>query len=139
MAQQHYGNHKRFYPPFHFFTIPLTVLGLCFAIYSYVAIPTIITGLIVLAFFLIAIVAIMARMFALKAQDRAARAEEKLRYFILSGKTFPSELGMRQTLALRFASDEEFLALVDRTVTEKLSPDEIKKAIKSWRGDYHRL
>jgi len=136
---QHYGNHKRFYPPFHFFTVPLAVLGLGFAIYSCIAIPTIITGLLVLAFFLIAIIAVMARMFALKAQDRAARAEEKLRYYMLAGKAFPDELRMGQILALRFAGDEEYLALTDRAVSEKLSPDEIKKAIKNWRGDYHRI
>ena len=136
---QHYGNHKRFYPPFHFFTIPLAILGLGFAIYSCIAIPTIITGLLVLAFFLIIIIAVMARMFALKAQDRAARAEEKLRYYILSGKAFPDELKIGQILALRFASDEEYLALVDKAVADKLSPDEIKKTIKNWRGDYHRI
>ncbi len=136
---QHYGNHKRFYPPFHFFAIPLAILGLGFAIYSCIAIPTIITGLLVLAFFLIAIIAVMARMFALKAQDRAARAEEKLRYYILAGKAFPVELMMGQILALRFAGDEEYLALVDKTLSEKLSPGEIKKAIKNWRGDYHRI
>ncbi|WP_029284228.1 DUF6526 family protein [Pedobacter sp. R20-19] len=136
---QNYANHKRFYPLFHFFTIPITILGLGLAIYSFVAIPTIITGLIVLAFFLIAIVAVMARMFSLKAQDRAVRAEEKLRYFILAGKIFPSELGLGQTLALRFASDDEYLAVVDKAVSEKLSSDEIKKAIKNWRGDYHRI
>ncbi|TBO40001.1 DUF6526 family protein [Pedobacter kyonggii] len=136
---QHYGNHKRFYPPFHFFTIPLAILGLGFAIYSCIAIPTIITGLLVLAFFLIAIIAVMARMFALKAQDRAARAEEKLRYYILTGKALPSELRMGQIMALRFAGDEEFIALVDKTVVDKLSPDEIKKTIKNWRGDYHRI
>jgi hypothetical protein len=136
---QHYGNHKRFYPPFHFFTIPLTILGLGFAIYSCIAIPTIITGLLVLAFFLIAIIAVMARMFALKAQDRAARAEEKLRYYIIAGKAFPGGLKIGQILALRFASDEEYLALVDKAVADKLSPDEIKKAIKNWRGDYHRI
>jgi hypothetical protein len=136
---QHYGNHKRFYPPFHFFAIPLAVLGLGFAIYSCIAIPTIITGLLVLAFFLIAIIAVMARMFALKAQDRAARAEEKLRYYILAGKALPSELRMGQIMALRFASDEEFLDLVDSAVADKLSPDEIKKAIENWRGDYHRI
>lgn len=136
---QHYANHKRYYPLFHFFTIPLTVLGLAFAIYSYVTIPTIITGLIVLAFFVIVLIAVMARMFALKAQDRAARAEEKLRYFILAGKAFPVALSMEQALALRFASDEELVALVDRTLNEKLSPDEIKQYVKNWRGDHHRI
>ncbi|RDC58525.1 hypothetical protein DU508_00545 [Pedobacter chinensis] len=136
---QHYGNHKRFHKLFHFLTVPLIAFGLGFAIYSYIAVPTIITALIVLAFLLIGIVALFARMFALKAQDRAARAEEKLRYYILAGKALPQELSMRQILALRFASDEELLVLVDRAISEKLLPDEIKKAIKNWRGDYHRI
>lgn len=136
---QNYENHKRFYPPFHFFAVPLTVIGLCFSIYSCIAIPTIITGLLVLAFFLIAIIAVMARMFALKAQDRAARAEENLRYYMLAGSALPNELSISQILALRFAGDEEFLTLVDQAVNNKLSPNEIKKSIKNWRGDYHRI
>jgi hypothetical protein len=78
-------------------------------------------------------------MFALKAQDRAARAEEKLRYYIIAGKVFPDGLKIGQILALRFASDEEYLALVDKAIADKLSPDEIKKTIKNWRGDYHRI
>lgn len=136
---QNYENHKRFYSPFHFFAVPLTVIGLCFSISSCIAIPTIITGLLVLAFFLIAIIAIMARMFALKAQDRAARAEENLRYYMLAGSALPNELSISQILALRFAGDEEFLPLVDQAVNNKLSPTEIKKSINNWRGDYHRI
>jgi len=136
---QNYANHKRFYPLFHFVTVPLVAVGLSLAVYSFFAIPTIITGLIVLAFILIGLVGIFARTFALKAQDRAARAEEKLRYFILAGKPLSAELKLGQILALRFASDEEYLALVDKAVAEKLSSDEIKKAIKNWRGDYHRI
>ena len=136
---QHYGNHKRFFPPYHFFTIPLVLICIGLAIYAFVGIPTLITGLIVVAFVLIGIVALFARMFALKAQDRAARAEEKLRYYILSNKALPATLGMRQILALRFAGDDEYLALVDRTVSDNLSPDEIKKAVKNWRGDYYRI
>lgn len=136
---QNYANHKRYYPLFHFFIIPLTVLALGIALYSCVVIQTLIAGLVFFAFFLILIIAIMARTFALKAQDRAARAEEKLRYYILAGKALPNELRMGQILALRFASDEEYLALVDKAVADKLSPDEIKKAIKHWRGDYNRI
>jgi len=136
---QNYSNHKRFYPLFHFITIPITVLGLGLAIYTVVSIPNIVTGLLALAFVLILLVAFMARMFALKAQDRAVRAEEKLRYFILAGKPLPQQLKMRQIIALRFASDDEMVALVDKTISSSLSPDQIKKEIKSWRGDYHRI
>ena len=55
--------------------------------------------------------AAFARMFAVKVQDRAARADERLRYYILSGKMLPAKLRMSQILALRFASDEEMVAL----------------------------
>lgn len=136
---QNYSNHKRFYPLFHFITIPLLVIGLLLAIYSFIAVPTIITGLIALAFLLILFIAIMAREFALKVQDRAARAEEKLRYYILSGKNLPISLTLSQILALRFASDEEYLKLVDQAISENLSADKIKKAIKNWREDNHRV
>ncbi len=136
---QNYLNHKRFFPLFHFITVPLTLIGLALAVYAFVGIATIITGLIILAFLLILFTAFMTRVSALKAQDRAVRAEEKLRYFIFTGKALPPELTISQILALRFASDEEYLALLDRTIKEKLSSDQIKKAIVNWQGDYHRV
>lgn len=40
-----------------------------------------------------------ARGFALKAQDRAIRAEENFRHFILSGKPFDKNLRMGQIIA----------------------------------------
>ena len=79
------------------------------------------------------------RIFALKAQDRAIRAEERLRYFILTGKSLPSELRYSQIIALRFASDEEYLALVEKAVKEQLTAKEIKTQIKKWKADYHRV
>jgi hypothetical protein len=74
----------------------------------------------------------------LKAQDRAIRAEENLRYFILTGKRLSKQVSMRQIIALRFAEDEEFVGLTEKAIKENLSPKEIKKSIKNWRPDYHR-
>jgi hypothetical protein len=79
------------------------------------------------------------RRFALKAQDRAIRAEENIRHFILTGKPLDTGLRLRQIIALRFASDEEMPALAQRAITEKLSSKQIKQAIKNWRADYHRV
>ncbi|UMB54015.1 DUF6526 family protein [Lutibacter sp. A64] len=79
------------------------------------------------------------RAFALKAQDRAIRAEEKLRYFILTGNTMPDKITTRQIIGLRFASDDEFVALVDRVLNENLSEKEIKKAINNWKPDTYRV
>jgi hypothetical protein len=79
------------------------------------------------------------RTFALKAQDRAIRAEENFRYFLLTKKPLPTELRLSQIIALRFAPDEEFVTLVDEAIAQKLAAKEIKMRIKNWKGDYHRV
>jgi hypothetical protein len=80
-----------------------------------------------------------ARVFALKAQDRAIRAEENLRHFILTGKPFDSRIRMSQVIALRFAPDEEFVGLAKKAVEENLSQKEIKSRIKNWKADHNRV
>ena len=80
-----------------------------------------------------------ARMFALKAQDRAIRAEENLRHFALTGKLHDSKLSLSQIIALRFASDDELVALAKKAADENLSAKQIKEQIKNWRGDYWRV
>jgi hypothetical protein len=79
------------------------------------------------------------RAFALKAQDRAIRAEESLRYYVMTGNLFPATLKIQQIIALRFASDAEFVALVDRAAKENLSSKEIKLAIQNWKADWYRV
>ena len=49
-----------------------------------------------------------------------------------------ADLTMEQLVALRFASDAELPALVERAVRERLSRDQIKKAIKNWQPDFFR-
>jgi hypothetical protein len=139
MTPQNYQNHSRFSVPYHFIAIPLMLVGIIGAAYNFCNDLNLTNGLLVYAFCLIPTVALFARWFALRVQDRAARADERLRYYILTQQMLPSVLRMGQIIALRFASDEEFVALVDRAVQENLSPKEIKKAIKNWRGDYHRV
>lgn len=78
------------------------------------------------------------RGFALKAQDRAIRAEENLRYFILTSKRLDPRITMSQIIALRFASDEEFPLLAHRAAEENISNKEIKMQIKNWRSDWYR-
>jgi hypothetical protein len=85
------------------------------------------------------VVGFYARTFALKAQDRAIRAEENLRHFVLTGKLLDPRTTIRQVIALRFASDEEFVTLAREAVDKNLSPDAIKRSIKNWRADLHRV
>jgi len=48
-------------------------------------------------------------------------------------------LQIKQIIALRFASDDEFIQLSDRAVKEKLSNSDIKKLIKNWKEDNYRV
>jgi hypothetical protein len=78
------------------------------------------------------------RTFAVKVQDRAIRAEENFRHFIMTGKPLDSRLAMGQIISLRFADDAEYLELLQRAINENLKPADIKKAIKNWKADNHR-
>ncbi len=137
---QNYANHTQLVTGFHFvfYPLPLVVLGM--GIWLLTTDNNTFEGaLTVLIAFNILLIGVLARVFGLKAQDRAIRAEESLRYFILTGKPISKNLRLGQIIALRFASDEEFVDLAVRAENENLKSKEIKRAIKNWRGDYHRV
>jgi len=139
---QHYSNHTRYVPLWHFFTsiIILAILGGSIVNLLHADAATHYSAALLL---LVAIVLVMlfvyARLFALKAQDRAIRAEENLRHFVLTGKLLDKKLRTSQVIALRFASDEEFVALAQKAAAENMPPKQIKQAVKQWRADYHRV
>ena len=85
------------------------------------------------------LVGVRLRTYALQVQDRVIRTEEQFRYYRLTGKDLDGRLSLKQIIALRFAPDEEFPVLVERTLAENLTPNEIKKAVQNWRADHHRV
>jgi len=142
MSEQNFKNHSRYIILWTFITplILIAILGgsivnliLADAHTHYSA------ALILLISVVLIIIYWYARRFALVAQDRAIRAEENLRYFILTGKPFDSRLRMSQIIALRFAPDDEFPELTKKAVEEKLNSKEIKAAIQRWKADHHRV
>ena len=144
MREQHFGNHVRYVPLFHFVTLPLILLVIIAALVNLVhhwSDPQLhlLSAIVFLLTLIAGLLAWFARSFALRAQNRAIRAEEGLRYFILTGKRMDSRLRLSQVIALRFAPDEEFVSLAHRAVEEGLVAREIKKAISQWRGDRHRV
>jgi hypothetical protein len=142
MTEQQFSNHARMHPLYHYVTAPLVLVGLIGSIVNLVnSEPNNFysASLVVLIFIILLFIGAMLRTYALKAQDRAIRAEECLRYFILSGKAIDARLRMGQIVALRFAPDDEFVALADKAATEGLSPKEIKQLIQRWKGDYRRI
>ena len=142
--QQNYSNHRRFMPVYHYLLALTTVavpIGAFVNLFKTMASDAGLysASLIAVVAINLTIIYILMRTFALKAQDRAIRAEENLRSFVLTGKLLDSRLTMRQIVGLRFASDAELQELAQRAVEEKLSEDDIKKAIKNWRADNCRV
>jgi hypothetical protein len=81
-------------------------------------------------------------LYALKAQDRVIRLEERERLVGLLADPVRSRVGdltEAQLIGLRFACDTEIPVLVDAALAKKLSQSDIKKSIKVWRGDYFRV
>jgi hypothetical protein len=143
MAQQTYQNHARFVPLYHYVVLPLLLLTFIGSIVNltqslgdherlYNA------ALIVALSFTGLLAAFFARVFALKAQDRAIRAEENLRHFVLTGKLLDPRLSVPQIVALRFASDGEFVLLAQKAAQDALKPADIKSTVKNWRADEYR-
>lgn len=144
MKEQNYSNHARLAPGYHFVLAPvllLTCIGSLVNLWKSLGdhqrlySASLIAVLSFCAFF----IAGYARIFALKAQDRAIRAEENLRHFVLTGKPLDPRLGVKQIVALRFASDGEFVELARRAAEESMEPDAIKRAVKNWRADHYRV
>jgi hypothetical protein len=141
---QNYANHARFVPGFHVLLFGLIVLGLigsCVNLYSSIGDHQGIysASLIVVLEIVSILLFFFCRVFALKAQDRAIRAEESLRHFVLAGRLLDPRLSILQIVALRFASDAEFVELAARAAEQKWEPKAIKQAIKAWRADYDRV
>jgi len=142
MSHQNLRNHYRYIPMWHFITSLAIIAVLIGSIVNlskstlenlYSASLIFVIALILSSFFW------YARWFALRVQDRAIRAEETLRHFILTGKPLDSRLRMGQIIALRFASDIEFPELASKAAEKGLRSKMIKKMIKDWKPDNYRV
>tara|TARA_R110001583_G_scaffold83691_4_gene220864 strand:- start:4156 stop:4584 length:429 start_codon:yes stop_codon:yes gene_type:complete len=142
MKKQTYENHSRLVIGFHgvtFVALVLLLVGSIMNLMNSAEDNLYSASLLLLISIILLVLAYYLRDFALKAQDRAIRAEEKLRYFILTGKALNNNITTRQIIGLRFASDLEFVELVERAEQENLSEKDIKKAVKNWKADTYRV
>ena len=142
MSEQNFKNHTRFVPLYHYVagTLAIAIFGGSIVnLFHSDAQTHYSAALLVCVAFVLLVLFWYARAFALRAQDRAIRAEENFRHFILTGKPFDSKLRMGQIIGLRFASDAEMPALAKKAAEENLSQKQIKEAIQNWRADYNRV
>ncbi|MEP6713491.1 MAG: DUF6526 family protein [Ferruginibacter sp.] len=145
MEEQNFKNHARTVPLYHYITYLLVMVALVGSVIKlWRNYSTGIGGLFLPALLcVLSVVALLltwyARSFSLKAQDRAIRAEENLRYFAITGNLLDSKLTLRQIIALRFAPNNELLDLAHKAANENLSAKEIKLAIQHWKADNDRV
>ena len=136
-------NHTRWVPLYHFVSAPIFILNLVWSLYLVVTGFSAHTAIGALFAFALLVTFFFARVFALSAQDRVIRLEERLRMREL----LPQDLQPRindfttgQLVALRFASDAELPDLARQVLAENItSRKAIKERIQTWRPDYQRV
>jgi Family of unknown function (DUF6526) len=139
---QNFANHTRWDPRFHFFVLPVFAISVIIAIVHLVKHPGLHSAWIVVFMIAAATAVNRFRTYSQRVQDRVIRLEERLRMAILLDKPLRARIGdlsESQLVALRFASDGELPALVEKALAQKLSNKDIKKAITQWRPDYWRV
>jgi len=143
MAEQNFSNHGRFFPPFHFFVVPVMIINFGWSIYRWKLSAFSLDGFVaVVVAAALALGFLCVRRMALSVQDRVIRLEERLRYEHLLPADLKPRIGeftVSQCVSLRFASDAELPALARKVLDEKLNQRKaIKQLVKNWNPDYLR-
>ncbi len=134
---QQYANHRH-RPVGWIITTLCAVLGFVGMVLFVLRTPSVISiALLLVAAAVVGLVTLIRR-YATRLQDRIIRLEMRVRLMALGREHDITRLTMRQLVALRFASDSELPALIDRALAEKLTPDQIKRAVGNWQPDRMR-
>jgi low affinity Fe/Cu permease len=141
---QSFANHRRLYPLYHYFALPILYANIVMTlVYAYRHPGTIKWNLwqIIVAMAL-AVAVLVLRASTIIVQNRLIRLEQRMRL----AATLPDrlrarvpELTISQLIGLRFASDAELPALVERCLSGDLKgAEDVKRAITTWQPDYLR-
>jgi uncharacterized membrane protein YciS (DUF1049 family) len=130
-------------PPLHFFVLPVLLINLGFSISWCVKAGFTVRGVLsVVVAAALFVGMVMARVMAMKVQDRVIRIEERIRLERLLPADMHARIGeftIDQLVALRFASNAELPELARRVLEEKVKDRKaIKQMIKTWRPDLAR-
>jgi len=135
-------NHGRFDPPFHLISALVFAINVVMAICYLVQHRNIFSAWLVVLSIAVWIPLLKIRIYALKVQDRVIRLEERLRLQALAPAEWHTQiyrLSEDQLIGLRFASDDEVVALAKEALEQSLGRKQIKERIKSWRPDEFRV
>ena len=139
---QSFQNHAKFVPLFHFVAAPILLTNFVWSAARAFTRPGWDTALAALVAAALVITLFLARVFALKVQDRVIRLEMRLRMReLLPPDLHPrmAEFTPGQLVALRFAGDRELPVLARRVLDERLQDKKaIKQMIADWQADHLR-
>jgi Family of unknown function (DUF6526) len=139
---QAYANHRRIFPLYHLFALPILTINVGVAVADLIEAPSLHAAWWVVVSTAIAAGLVASRASTLIVQNRLVGLEMRLRLTaILPADLLPhiGELTLRQIIGLRFACDSEMADLVRRCRAGELqTADEVKRQIRDWRPDYVR-
>ena len=139
---QSYANHRRVFPLYHLFALPVLLAHVIVTVVGAVRAPSAWTLWMVVVALGIAAAAVANRASALIVQNRVIGLEMRLRLATVLPvelcQRIP-ELDIRQLVGLRYAGDAELAGLVERCLRGELpTADAVKRAVRQWRPDYVR-
>jgi hypothetical protein len=141
-APQNLKNHARFDPPFHFVLLLVLLANLIVAIVHLVHHPHFYASWLVVLSVALILLALKARQYPIRVQDRVIRLEERIRLQALAPAEWHAQiyrLTEDQLIGLRFAADDEVIELAKQALEHNLNRRQIKERIKDWRADYWRV
>jgi hypothetical protein len=139
---QNFKNHGKTDPLFHFVLFFVLIANVVFAVFHLVHHHSISSAWFLVLSLVVFIFFIKVRTYPLKVQDRVIRLEERLRLQALAPVEWHPQIALLtedQLIGLRFAPDDEVVALAKLALEEHLTRKQIKERIQNWRADNWRI
>jgi hypothetical protein len=141
-STQNLKNHARLDPAYHIVLALVLLINLIYSIVHLVRHFGVASAWFVVLSVAFIIFYIRVRTYPLKVQDRVIRLEERLRLQSLAPAEWHTQiyrLTEDQLIGLRFAGDDEVVALAKLALEENLTRKQIKQRIGNWRSDDWRV
>jgi hypothetical protein len=139
---QSYSNHRRVFPLYHLFALPVLLAHVAVTLVGALREPTLWTFWTFLVSIGLVAAVVANRASTLIVQNRLIGLEMRLRLATVLPvelcQRIP-ELNIKQLVGLRYAGDAELPGLVERCLRGELATaDAVKRAVTQWRPDYVR-
>jgi Family of unknown function (DUF6526) len=142
METQSFSNHVRVHPVYHYVAVPVS-LGLVLAsLLNLIFYFSLSATLLFISMIVLHLAIFLARDYAKKNQDRMIRMELRFRYYLLTSQNLESienHFSISQLLAMRFASNEELVEMIQNPNTKQKTAKQIKHQITQWNPDLMRV